>query len=100
MDPSSVLVGTITAIAVFTAIAVSLLLYLVAQQTTSFWHISRVYSLAAIIAFGLGVVTFSATPYVIFPVFVLITFFAIVLVVAVNISIVVWEWRSSWKRQE
>ena len=100
MDPSSVLVGTITAIAVFTAIAVSLLLYLVAQQTTSFWHISRVYSLAVIIAFGLAVVTFSVTPYVIFPGIVLITYIAIVLVVAVNISIVVWEWRSSWKRPE
>ncbi len=98
MDPSSVLADTITAMAVFTGVSVALLLYLVGQQTTSIWLISRVYSLAVVSAFGLAVVTFSVTPYVFFPGIILITYIAIVLGVAVNLSIILWEWHSSWNR--
>lgn len=37
LDPGSVYANTITAMAVFTGVAVALLLYLVGQQTASLW---------------------------------------------------------------
>ena len=44
LDSGSVYADTITAMAVFTGVAVALLLHLVSQQTASFWYIARVYS--------------------------------------------------------
>ena len=98
LDPGSVYADTVTAMAVFTAVAVAILLYLVSQQTPSFWYIARVYSLAVIIAFGLAIVSFSVTPYVFFPGMVLIAYIAVLIAVAVNLSIILWDWRRSWKR--
>ena len=43
LDSGTVYADTITAMAVFTGVAVALLLYLVSQQTASFWYIARVY---------------------------------------------------------
>ena len=98
MIQGSVFADTITAMAVFTGVAVALLLYLVGQQTASFWYIARVYSLAVVIAFGLAIVSFSVTPYVFFPGMVVITYIAVIAGVAINLSIIIWEWRRSWKR--
>jgi len=98
MVPGSGYADTITAMAVFTGVAVALLLYLVSQNTAAFWHIARVYSLGVAIAVGLAVVTFSVTPYVFFPGIVLVSYIAVVIGVAVNLSIILWEWRGSWKQ--
>ena len=98
LDPGSVIADTITAMAVFTGVAVALLLYLVSQQTVSFWYIARVYSLGAAVALGLAVVSFSVTPYVFFPGIVVISYIAVVIAVALNLSIILWDWRASWKR--
>ena len=98
MVQGSVFADTITAMAVFTGVAIAILLYLVSERTTSFWYIARVYSLAVVIAFGLAIVSFSVTPYVFFPGLVVITYIGVVVGVAVNLFIIFWNWRRSWKR--
>ena len=98
LDSGSVYADTITAMAVFTGVAVALLLYLVSQQTPSLWYIARVYSLAVVIAFGLAIVSFSVTPYVFFPGLILVAYIAVLIAVAVNLSIILLDWRKSWKR--
>ena len=87
LDPGTVYADTITAMAVFTGVAVALLLYLVSQQTASLWYIARVYSLAVVIAFGLAIVSFSETTYEFFPGMVLIAYIA--LLIAVDVIIVI-----------
>lgn len=51
-----------------------------------------------VIAFGLAIVSFSVTPYVFFPGMVLISYIAVLIAVAVNLSIILLDWRKSWKR--
>ena len=96
MEPGSVFANTITAMAVFTGVAVAILLYLVSEQTATFWYKARVYSLAVVIAFGLAIVSFSVTPYVAFPGMVVITYIGVVVGVAVNLLIIFWNWRRRW----
>ena len=100
MDPASVYTDTISAMAVFTGVAIGLLLYLVSQQTASLWFILRVYSLGAAIVLGLAVVSLSVTPYVSFPGIVVISYLAIVIAVALNLITILWDWQGFSRRRE